>query len=254
MNGEELYRIWAPAGTTWAAWVKPALFTAIECAETGRAAPKADLSWFHAVEDPVAIVLDLAGEYSLQIGTALAEQYGFQPVSMINVPPPPTQDKNSWECCVVDMRALIRELCTDTATLQHLTFAANAQPVFLLDAARMSGNQPADDQLFDNRWAIFKYDFPTASFLHTKGIHQVLLVQEREVQPQDDLAEALMAWEQDGIVVFSQQLYRAQAAERIKVRRPPWYKFLWNRLPWVRRFTKGFVAGFGPHGPGARLG
>src|SRR4029079_19302455 len=83
---------------------------------------------------------------------------------------------------------------------------AGAPPAFLLDADRRLGNAPRPGD-FDNRSVSLPTDFPSATFLQTRGVSRVLLVTGRDPlaavlqgdQPPADLAHTLLRWQSAGI-------------------------------------------------------
>ena len=56
---------------------------------------------------------------------------------------------------------------------------------------------PPGPGTFDNRWVVFPQDFPSAAFLRSRGVAEVLLIQ-AGAQPQEDLAHVLLRWQQGG--------------------------------------------------------
>jgi hypothetical protein len=150
------------------------------------------------------------------------------------------------------MRQTLRWLCIGAVQLASLNISANASPVFSLDALRTGIGQNFGPEVFDNRWKAFPQDFPSAKFLLEHGIRRILLIQDIVAQPAEDLAHALLRWQEDGLAIFAASAVAVNAPTLITIRRPSQFRALWYRalaLIGLRRATAG---GFGawPHNSG----
>ena len=57
---------------------------------------------------------------------------------------------------------------------------------------------PPSPGKFDNRWVVFPQDFPSATFLRSRGVADVLLIHSGK-SVQEDLAHVLLRWQQGGL-------------------------------------------------------
>src|SRR5262249_18281438 len=109
MNREEVFECWAPTGAMWSGWVKPVLF-----AHLPRPLPSPpefqppDLSWVPPEAERVALVIDVAGSESAEIGLALAGR-GYRPVPLFNACPPPVANAQETveDPSVVDVTSIL---------------------------------------------------------------------------------------------------------------------------------------------------
>jgi hypothetical protein len=244
VEGEEVYRVWAPAGSIWSDWVAPALFVQISCSSAEAPLVDDGVSWLpDGLAERVAIILDLPGAKSFRLGAQLAAIRGFRPVPVINASPGPTQFPLTWDVCVLDMRELVRSLCAATPAIRALKLKDDAPPVFLLDDARVHGNRLPESGMFDNRWMVFPQDFPSAAFLRKHGIEDVLLYQEDNLQPREDLAHVLFGWQQAGLRIHGRD------GKVIGIERPSQFRALWYRALAILGLRRNSAGGFGSYIP-----
>lgn len=192
MQAEEIFSVWAPEASVWAAWVKPVLFTAIEKLKNEDVTPGSeafDLSWLPRAGD-TALVVNLAGAQSVRVGAALAQE-GYCPVPLFNT-------TLNAKPVLETVSGIVVELVRSSAVLRGLMLPENAPPAFLLDCKRTEGRPVAG--LYDNRWVVFPQDFPSANFLRAQGITRVLVVQPG-MGVADDLSYVLDKWQSGGLTV-----------------------------------------------------
>jgi hypothetical protein len=263
MTPEQLYAIWAPADSIWSPWVLPVPFAELTCRDVSVPAqiPQFPLEWIRERADGnFAIVADLPGADAIHYGMALLE-FGFRPVPVIDGSPGPSVGamipldlsvvaKGALRSpTVVDMRGLLLALCQGAKPLQSAKLAADAPPAFLLDSKRMIG-VPSDDMAFDNRWMAFPQDFPSASFLLSKGIKRVVFVHDTfRVQPPEDLAHILLRWQEAGIAVESKSARFGEAPVAIQVARPYRFRAAWYRALAILGLRRNDAGGFGGYPP-----
>jgi hypothetical protein len=102
MTREELFDAWAPTGGPWSDWAKPVLFAHWPRPLPAVAdAPPADISWVPPSAERVALVIDLPGAASVQVGLALAA-VGYRPVPLFNACPPPVEGEPGVAVVVVE--------------------------------------------------------------------------------------------------------------------------------------------------------
>jgi hypothetical protein len=246
VDGEQAYHVWAPSHSVWSKWVAPVLFAQITCPDMPANDEAADTSWLPAAMlHGTALILDLPGAKAFRIGLSIAAQRGFRPVPVINSSPGPLDFP---EACVIDMRELVSALCTGTEVLPRLNLAYNAPPAFLLDSVRSFGVNPAGGGMFDNRWLVFPQDFPSGAFLTSVGIAEVLLVQEHDLAPQEDLTHILLRWQDAGLRIYSLALQSHDANPKlIAVKHPPRLKTLRYRALATLGLRRSTVGGFGSY-------
>jgi hypothetical protein len=162
-------------------------------------------------------------------------------MSMLSLDAAPVHVPASWGPCVVDMSELVRALCAVTPTVQALTLRADAPPVFLLDDARTHGSQPPEEGTFDNRWMVFPQDFPSAAFLQSHGIGDVLLVQEAPGRPREDLAHVLLRWQEAGLQIHGKD------GAILTIQRPSRFRALWYRAVASLGLKRNRAGGFGEY-------
>ena len=160
---------------------------------------------------------------------------GYRPVPLFNTSHGPSP--------VIEIAPLVLELGRGARLLQTISLAANAPPAFLLDANRMQPAVPVSPGKFDNRWVVFPQDFPSATLLRSRGVNDVLVVQNGE-RPQEDLAHVLLRWQQGGLRILAAT--PADAAPRpITVTRPSWFRLAWYRALTAARLRRNNAGGFG---------
>ena len=193
-NSAALYEIWAPANSPWSQWVAPALFAQMECRDTPQISePVAAAERHEDARQPRHRARHrLPGAECVQFALALT-QIGYRPVLLINSSPgpigpmPPTAPSGSQPPLappnspagieVVDMRALVAEVCGGSKFMRELALPDDAPPAFILDSTRLVGNRDVSEDRFDNRWIIFPQDFPSARFLASRGIVRAVVLQ-----------------------------------------------------------------------------
>lgn len=240
MNERELYDVWAPPGNPWSAWAKPVLFTQMEFAYAANVAPLPDHTpWPNAPDlaaQRLALVLDLPGEKATDLGLQLAEA-GYRPVPLFNT----SYGMNA----IVPVQGILSLLARGGTVLCARPLPAEAPPVFLLDSHRMREHGEVLPGKYDNRWLVFPQDFPSARFLQSQNIAGVILVQERAMYPQDDLAHVLLRWQEAGVPLLSTNLDSLHTPEALKVERPSRYRSLWYHFLAVVGLRRNSAGGFG---------
>jgi len=256
VNREEVFSVWAPQDSIWSPWVAPVLFAQTYWDTRIKSEPVTPqhLPWLQKQMGETALVVDLPGADSVEVGFALAA-VGFRPVPLYNASPGPEEivglgagSPGVWNT-VIDMGPIVDAISRVTASLQRLEFSQHAAPAFLLDSTRLSGTRSVDSGMFDNRWMVFPQDFPSASFLVAHGIRQALLVQKDRAEPQDDLAHSLLRWQEGGIKVLSKKLDDDSPPSETAVKRPSRYKATWYRALAQLGLRRSSAGGFGSYIP-----
>jgi len=247
MTGRELYEAWAPAQDEWSPWVKPVLFEEID--EQGNLIAPPDTRFESGLQCRIgarrdtAIVVDLPGVQSLTAGFELARD-GYRPVPLYNTTSGRRQGIPPDKCVLSDVSALVTVLSQAPPEYVRNAIAGDNPPAFLLDSRRLSGQCKPAPGLYDNRWMVFPQDFPSARFLGSRGISQVIVVQESPV-PAEDLVHVLLRWKEAGIAVFLQNAAEALSLRPMEVQRPARFRSTIYRALAMMGFRRNSAGGFG---------
>jgi hypothetical protein len=237
MISTEVYKLWAPDESLWSNWVKPVLFI-----ERG-VAPfppvdwrQANVAWAPGVDAATAIILDLEEAFPVWMGLALAAR-GYRPVPLYNGASGPS--------AIVEVGRIAGALHAAARELAGFSVAPDAPPIFLLDAKRSGGSALVSPGRFDNRWAVFPQDFPSANFMLARGIRAVVLGQASAQAPQPDLAHVLLRWQEAGIQILSCDVRGSMAPTPMRVSRPGHFRSLWYRALVLAGLRRNSAGGFG---------
>lgn len=256
LNRDAIFDLWAPRAAPWSAWTKPLLFAQLGNVELQSEAVPSPPAWAPPADGTTLIVSDLSGPLSVFAGEALAYA-GFRPVPLFNAVPGPATDPREGYAGqnVVDVASILDALhsATERSSEALRALAADAPPVFLLDSNRRTGRIPRPGD-FDNRSVSLPTDFPSATFLKSRGILRVvLLVPEAPALPAADLAHTLLRWQEAGLPIVGMVVddtLHAFAAEPIRVQKPKWFRLMWHNalaLVGLRRNPLGGFGGTLPH-------
>jgi hypothetical protein len=238
MQPREFFAIWAPREVVWSRWAKPVVFTQLTASNTTvpqTVASSINADWIPTPEDKTALLVNLPGAESVEVGIALAQR-GYRPVPLYNS----CQGPNA----IVPMGAILDSLVNATSVLQQLQIPVQAPPAFLIDANRMRDTSTPAPGDFDNRWLVFPQDFPSANFLLAQGIERVILLQ-RTRTPEADLAHVLLRWQQAGIRLFWHNPFASGIPPTLSVNRPSWFRTLWYRAFTLLFLRRNSAGGFG---------
>lgn len=248
MDGSQLFEVWAPPESVWSRWAKPALFAELTPAafsNLGADAP-AEGEEPEALKPPpdyqvdvwTAFVVDVPGARAVEIGMAMARA-GYRPVPLFNTAYHPF--------AIVPVNEIVRRLQEGAAELPDLSIPPDAPPAFLLDSNRLDPKAPASPGKFDNRWAVFPQDFPSASFLRSRGIQRVVLLQSDMLlgKPRLDLAHVLLRWKDAGIELYAQDPENTVPPFPMEVDRPSSFRSLFYRALTLAGLRRNSAGGFG---------
>jgi len=238
IDSEECFAIWAPDGAAWTPWAKPVPFASNPLLSTDPLPPlpRVDGPGIPIPSGRAAIVVDLAGAESVLVGLALALQ-GFRPVPLFNGTLGPSP--------VVDVRALLDALGAGSQLLKTLVLRPDAPPAFLLDAQRRGEVAGSLEGRYDNRWIVFPQDFPSATFLQTRGIRDIVLLLAGTLKPAEDLAHVLLRWQQGGMHLMAVDLSGSQMEGNLHLSAPSMFKRCWYRAVALVGLRRSNVGGFG---------
>jgi hypothetical protein len=180
----------------------------------------------------------MPGARSVEIGLGLARA-GYRPVPMFNTAYHPS--------AIVPVEPILRRLQEGEAEIRSLVIPADAPPAFLLDAKRLDPSAPPAPGKFDNRWAVFPQDFPSASFLLSRHIRRVVVLQSEALQgkPRLDLAHVLLRWREAGIELYVQDPDGTEAPRPLQVDRPSAFRSLFYRALTLAGLRRSSAGGFG---------
>jgi hypothetical protein len=252
MTSDEVYRAWAPQEGSWSNWVKPVLFAHTDdpnAASVQLTPPTVDVSWALVADGSTSVVVDLPSDAGVWVGLALAAK-GYAPVPLYNaLPSPPNPDvvydPMTDTSAVVTVWPIVRSLVQAALALERLQLSFDAPPAFLLDANRAYGKVELSPGQFDNRSISLPTDFPSANLLVSRGIRQIVLVQESQSKPQPDLAHTLLRWQMAGIRILAKSLADTDPPRSIEVERPSSFQRLWYRFLATLGLTRSPFGGFG---------
>lgn len=251
LSREQTFELWAPERSPWAVWAKPVLFSCLDA--PGFNQPLAPLppppiisSWLPNADGTTLLVVDLPGVQSVQLGEALARA-GFRPVPLFNAVSGPNE--------LVQVRSIVRAIqqVSIRAWTPLSALPNDAPAAFLLDADRRLGRVPRAGD-FDNRSISLPTDFPSANFLQSRGITQVLLISpERDGvvsddQPASDLAHTLLRWQLAGLQIRIQRMsetFEVSVVRAIEVKHPHRFRALWHNALSLLGLRRNPLGGFG---------
>jgi hypothetical protein len=238
MNPNELYKLWAPEASIWSNWAKPILFTEAPLGDFHLAPDwrSFQIGWAPAGDAGTGIILDLPGADGVWMGLALAAR-GFRPV--------PLYDGAPGFNALIEVGPIIGALQKAAPDLSQMPLAPDAPPVFLLDSRRGDSDTLVSPGKFDNRWAIFPQDFPSANFLLSRGIRAIVLGQQTTAQPRPDLAHTLLRWQEAGIRILACAVLNPEAPEPLQITRPGRFRKLWYRALVLAGLRRNSTGGFG---------
>jgi len=252
---DEVYRIWAPSYGLWSAWVKPVLFSLMDSQFEVR---RPSITQFnkHWVPTPgqAAIVVDLPGEDGVVWGLQLA-RLGYRPIPLYNALPFPPSEKMfpaTRPECTVDVVPILAALYRETPALTDIRLAVGAPPAFLLDADRRIAKRDPIPGRFDNRSVCFSTDFPSADFLTSRQITQVVIFQ-RGTDVAGDLLLVLLEWQKAGIRLLRKDPADAAQLKPVRLEPPSFLRRIWYRISVALGLRRGELGGFGgivPSGSG----
>jgi hypothetical protein len=242
MTPQQWFDIWAPPEAPWSPWATPVLFAHLQTANVPgtffNSPQQIDLPWAARASHDSAIVIDLPGAEAIHYGLALL-RHGYRPVPLYNT--------NPGNIAVVQVDEIMSGLIGGAGIIESARLGIDARPAFLLDSQRLAGVRRPNPGSFDNRWMVFPQDFPSAGFLRSRGVREVIIVQETENQPQDDLRHVLLRWQEAGlnIAVLAVKQGAAASPQPIMIRRPSSFRAWWYRMLASMGLRRNSAGGFG---------
>jgi hypothetical protein len=239
MDKEECFALWAPEASVWSAWAKPVVFVHLDSLGFSGDMPVAatpEVPWGAPAALDRAVIVDLPGPDAVVTGLALAGT-GHHPVPVFN--------GNVHAAGVIDVEPIARRIWHGSGVLYRTDAGPDAPPAFLIDAQRMSPLQRPDPGRFDNRWIVLPQDFPSATFLMSRGITRALLIHAAGAEPAEDLAHVLRRWQDAGVSLERLEARAGAAPAPLHVKRPSFFRRAWYRAIALSGLRRNAVGGFG---------
>lgn len=227
MNRAQALEIWAPTESPWSPWTKPVLF-AFMSEEIPDVLPPDKIPWRVSFQE-AALLVDLPGAEGVELGLDLA-RVGYRPIPLYNACPSPFPPgalelplPSAHPPTTVDVGPILQALERQTSALRQVALPPSAPPAFLLDAYRSLSRRWADVGCFDNRSFIRESDLPTAAFLQSQGIREVILIQAKPALPHD-LRRVLKTWQEGGLTLSRQLTGERWAPQGFVVPKAWWWQ------------------------------
>ncbi|HYN07982.1 MAG TPA: hypothetical protein VES67_11375 [Vicinamibacterales bacterium] len=223
----------------WTEWAKPVAFVGAMLPSPGDPPieippitfPGLPESWTQA-----AIVVDLPGQEAVGMAVALADR-GFRPVPLFNGTVGPN--------AVIDVEQITRALGAGAGVLSQIGLEPDAHPAFLLDSRRGEQIGAGEPGRYDNRWVVLPQDFPSAAFLGSKAVREVIVIQKSTLTPAADLAHVLYRWQESGIRLKVIDVESGQVEDDAKVQRPSKFRRAWYVAVALLGLRRSNAGGFG---------
>ncbi len=250
MNSKELiYDAWAPAVSPWSPWAKPVLFTVLPVIPDGSdPLPPVSVSWAPPADGATALVVNLPGNIGVSAAISLVGR-GFRPVPLYNAVPATSSGSLlsgfSSGQSAVNVLSIARALQAGAERLNRQSLPDAAPPVFLLDHNRAGSGRAPPPNWFDNRSVSFTTDFPSATFLKSKGIHRMVVVQPDHLLAHD-LTHTLRRWQDAGLAL--ELLVPGTDGDQSKpltVAKPSWFGLAFQRVFIAMGLRRHAAGGFG---------
>lgn len=174
MTKKDVYRAWAPVGKKWVDWVRPVPFVELH-GHIERFNPSTFilpcLVKFE-LDEHTAIVVDLPGPRSVEIGILLAQK-GMRPIPIYN-----GVMEQMGARATSDNDSFFGALIWGASILNKTEIKDDACPVFLTDSNRLM-RRKMNESIFDNSWDIYHQDLPTEEYFLNNGITKIVIISEK---------------------------------------------------------------------------
>jgi hypothetical protein len=255
---EEIFNAWAPPTSPWSRWAKPVVFAHMAAATNPYVLPpdeladpvtaSFDLSPIPPADGKTAVVIDLPSTTGATVALRLANERGYRPVPLYNAVPAPftAQATLLGSSVAIDLHGVMAGLRAWADELAALGLPEDAPPAFVLDARRRGTGWAPTPGNFDNRSVSLPTDFPSATFLHSRGVRRVMLIQPAAAgQPQPDLAHTLRRWQEAKLEITLYAIDAALPPHPIDVPKPSWFGHVWHHFLVRARLRRNAMGGFG---------
>ena len=155
MTNKDIFKIWAPFGKKWVEWVRPVPFMAID--DKTKASCQMSIMLPYAqdlnkdnMDRTTAVIVDLPGVQSLDVGIALAAR-GYRPIPIYNG----TIEQKASRA-TTDNSSVANALMWGASILNDIEIKDDAPPAFLTDTNRLNRHK-IDCSVFDNNHKLLHY-------------------------------------------------------------------------------------------------
>lgn len=261
LSPEEIFEIWAPAkeledekGPGWTKWTKPLLFSYINkftpLMSNDIGITNINFDWIHNYTTKPAIIVELPGIDSVRAGIELAKS-GYRPIPLFNSCP------NFKAVQAIDVSKIIVEIINQTEDLRNTFIAPEAPPAFLLDSLRLTGCARLSPGVYDNRWMVLPQDFPSANYLLSHGVNEVVVINaggnipleilnmSSSISKGDDIKHVLYRWQEAGIKIKSININGQSSPQDELISKPRMFKSIWYRILAMAGLYSNCSGGFG---------
>lgn len=209
--GKETYKLWAPFGKKWVDWVRPVPFVEMNMAKKPYCVSKLTIPEILKLDimgNETAIIVDLPGEDSVEMGLALAKN-GYRPIPIFNG----VREQDNARA-TVDNQSIEDALLYGAEILRDIPIPEDAPPAFLIDTNRLQ-RYKMNDSIFDNSWDLYPQDIPSARYLRAQGINKILVVGDALSR---DLKKVFYDFQKKGIDIYVSNGYAP--AKKVKIGKP----------------------------------
>lgn len=201
LTGKAIYQTWAPSGKKWVDWVRPVPFIELHTQKKGYCVSELYIPEQIKVpqaDGKTAIIVDLPGTDSIEMGLALAKK-GYRPIPIYN-----GVEEQQGARATTDNQSIDVALFYGAKELEQISIPEEAPPVFLLDTNRLQ-RYKIDDSIFDNSWDVYPQDMPSAKYFKAQGIENILVIGDGGAR---DLKKILRNFKKKGlrIVIYKENI------------------------------------------------
>jgi hypothetical protein len=197
-----------------------------------------DISWFGGLREDTAVIIDMPGGEGVEEAIAFAK-IGYRPVPLYNgVVPLYGEGSESISGGKSNLAGMIFQTANELASIN---IPPAAPPVFMLDTNRSCPAKTAHGS-FDNRWSVFAQDMPSADFLRSRKIRNILM-RTKGSSYEMDLEHVLYRYAEKKCFKFTQ--YDGISTKPLTIHKPSFYKSAFYRLKVMLGLRRNAAGGFG---------
>ena len=209
MDVIDLYKIYAPQNAKWTEWVRPVPFVAIKTYDRKSVVKLTERKpyFINNNQKDTAIFVDLYGIESIELGIELAK-IGYRPIPVFN-----GTDEQVGSKATTDTYLVESALISGGIALKDIAISNDANPVFLLDNARLNRYR-SSESIFDNSWDLYGQDIPSFEYFKANGINKIIVVGEKIER---DLRKIFFKFQNAGIEFYLTDGYKP--AEKVVLKK-----------------------------------
>ncbi|MGL6198146.1 MAG: hypothetical protein ACRC3H_04345 [Lachnospiraceae bacterium] len=179
------------------------------------------------------VIIDQPGKEAIEEGIALTEE-GYWPVPLFN-------GVDGYKLpMLINVEAIVRGLSSGAERLQAAVPVKDASPAFLLDSNRMKSYTKRVGK-YDNRWCVFAQDMPSADFILSQGIRQIVV--RTNVKIAEDLSHILYTYQKKNIPIYS--CNGSKPWKKLRISKPAWWRRYFQRFKVIFGLKRNAAGGFG---------